>query len=280
MIRSDWGDWLPREIEDFDPETICLWYLGCNGLVVKSSDGTILYIDPYLGIGDPPRTIRMIPIPFDPGSVGTADAILATHEHTDHVHGPSQAPIMAATGARFFGPAASVTKAVESERWSESFAIDDEAFSTVSIGDTFEVGDMSVSVEIAHDPDAVDPVSYVIQTEDVTILHAGDSKPTDAFEQLGSKYDIDVGILAFGSEGMIPDKQSREPKPTKWYNDENDIIRAANDLRIGTLVPTHWDMWKGLTADPTAVISHSRSFEWPKSVRILEIGDRYEIDSE
>ncbi|MFB6177221.1 MAG: MBL fold metallo-hydrolase, partial [Halobaculum sp.] len=86
---------------DADPEGLALWYLGCNGFAVKASDGTTLWIDPYLGTGDPPRTVRMVPVPFHPRDVSDTDAVLATHEHTDHVHGPSQAPILAETGATF-----------------------------------------------------------------------------------------------------------------------------------------------------------------------------------
>lgn len=64
-----------------------IWYLGYNGFVLKAADGTTLFVDPYLGSGDPPRTIRMIPIRFKPSVIETADAVLATHEH---VHGPNQ----------------------------------------------------------------------------------------------------------------------------------------------------------------------------------------------
>jgi L-ascorbate 6-phosphate lactonase len=103
MVHSDWDDWLVREIADADPAGVALWYLGCNGFAL--TDGkTTLFIDPYLGTGDPPRTVRMIPVPFDPSDVADADAVLATHEHTDHVHGPSQAPILAETGADFMRP--------------------------------------------------------------------------------------------------------------------------------------------------------------------------------
>jgi len=37
MIASDWGDWLVREIEDADPDGVAVWYLGCNGFVVKGA---------------------------------------------------------------------------------------------------------------------------------------------------------------------------------------------------------------------------------------------------
>lgn len=112
-VHSDWGDWLPRAVSEADPDGVRLWYLGCNGFVLKASDGTTVFIDPYLGLGDPPRTVRMIPVPFDPTDVVEADAVLATHEHTDHVHGPSQAPILEETDATFYGPSASVETASE-----------------------------------------------------------------------------------------------------------------------------------------------------------------------
>jgi len=277
MTRSDWGDWLPRAIENASPETVSLWYLGCNGFVLKDHEGTVLWVDPYVGTGDPPRTIRMIPIPFDPDDVTTADAVFTTHEHTDHVHGPSQAPILANTGAKLIGPDDSLAVARDEEAWTNRFAIDDEQFIEVTEGDTQQVGSFSVHVVETHDPDATHPVGYVFSHPTGTIFHAGDSKPASSFEALGAAYDIDIGILAFGSSGMIPAKESGEPTYTTWYSDETELIEAANALALDRLVPTHWDMWKGLTADPTALHEHVRSFDRPKRLDIVEIGDRIEL---
>lgn len=128
MTDSDWSDWLPRAVADADPDTVALWYLGCNGFAIKGSEGTVLWIDPYVGTGDPPRTVRMIPVPFDPDDIDEADAVLATHEHTDHVHGPSQAPILANTDADFVAPDDSLAVAREEERWTEEWEVDEEAF--------------------------------------------------------------------------------------------------------------------------------------------------------
>jgi L-ascorbate 6-phosphate lactonase len=36
-------------------------------------------------------------------------------------------------------------------------------------------------------------------------------------------------------------------------------------------------MWKGLTADPDAIRDHTRSFEYPRRVEILEIGDKTSV---
>ncbi len=278
MPTSDWGDWLPRAIADAEPAGVSLWYLGCNGIVVKAADGTTIIVDPYLGTGDPPRTVRMIPVPFDPGDVSEADAILATHEHTDHVHGPSQAPILANTGASFVGPADSVAVAREDEGWPEHYDVDPDAFRTVEPGDSLEIGSFDLHVETAHDPDATEPVSYVLEHEAGTIFHGGDTKPSEEFARIGREYDIDLGVLAFGSVGMIPDKETREPKRTRWYNDENDVVEVASALRLDRLLPSHWDVWKGLTADPTALYHHVRSFEYPERLELVEIGDRVDLE--
>ena len=275
-IESDWDDWLPATVANASPDGVSLWYLGCNGFVLKADDGTTVFIDPYLGTGDPPRTVRMIPVPFDPTDVRDADAVLATHEHTDHVHGPSQAPILAETGADFVGPDASVSVS-EQEDWTEEWTVSDEQFHRVAPGESFEVGSFTVHVEAATDPDAVDPVSYVFEHSAGTFFHGGDARPSEAFERVGTEYDIDVGVLAFGSAGTIPDKETREPKYTKWYSDEGEIVDAARQLQLDRLLPTHWDMWKGLTADPTALHDHVRSFEYPARLELVEIGDRVQV---
>ena len=274
-IHSDWGDWLLRDVAEADPDGVAFWYLGCNGLILKSADGTTVFIDPYLGLGDPPRTVRMIPVPFDPEDVETADAVLATHEHSDHVHGESQAPILEQTGATFYGPDASVA-VTEEQEWTDRWAVDDDQIVTVEDDDSFELGDLTISVHPANDPDAEHPVAYIIEHEAGTFVHGGDARPGQ-FEAIGENYDVDLAVLAFGSTGMIPDKQTREPKRTTWYNDENMLIEAANKLQTDRLVPTHWDMWKGLGADPTAVHHHANSFPYPETVSVVEIGDRFDL---
>ncbi|WP_323676983.1 MBL fold metallo-hydrolase [Halorubellus sp. PRR65] len=277
MSESDWGDWLPRAIEAADPDGVAVWYLGCNGFACKGSDGTTIFVDPYVGLGDPPRTIRMIPVPFDPEDVDAADAVLATHEHTDHVHGPSQAPILANTGATFHAPADSLAVAREDEHWPGAYEVDATQFDEVAVGETFDVGEFTVHVEAAHDPDATQPVSYVFEHDAGTFFHGGDTKPSDEFARIGREYDIDLGVLAFGTVGNVPDKETREPKRTRWYNDENQVIEAANDLQFDRLLPSHWDMWKGLTGDPTVLHSHANSFAYPEALEVVEIGDRVDL---
>ncbi|ADB63198.1 Zn-dependent hydrolase of the beta-lactamase fold-like protein (plasmid) [Haloterrigena turkmenica DSM 5511] len=276
-IHSDWSDWLPRAIASADPDGVAVWYLGCNGFVLKGRGGTTIFIDPYLGLGDPPRIIRMIPVPFESDDVRSADAILATHEHVDHVHGPSQAPILANTGASFYGPDDAVAIARDDEAWPDAYDVSDEQLVEVAEGDSFDVGEFEIHVEPAYDPDASHPVSYVVEHEGGTFFHGGDSRPADSFADIGERFDIDLGVLAFGTVGVMPHRETGTPTVTKWYNDENQLIEAASDLRLDRLLPSHWDMWKRLTADPTVLHHHARSVEYPRRLEIAEIGDRIEL---
>ncbi|GAB3682896.1 MBL fold metallo-hydrolase [Salinarchaeum chitinilyticum] len=277
MSTSDWGDWLVREIEAADPDGLAAWYLGCNGFVVKAGDGTTIWIDPYVGLGDPPRTVRMIPVPFDPGDVEAADAILATHEHTDHVHGPSQAPILEQTDAAMYAPDDSLAVAREEENWQTDYDVEDQQFVEIEEGDEFEIGDVTVHVEHANDADATHPVAYVVEFGDATLFHGGDTKPSERFTEIGETYDVDLGILAFGTIGNIDDKETGAPNRTKWYNTENEIVEAASDLQFDRLLPSHWDMWRGLTSDPKVLHHHAKSFAYPRDLEIVEIGDRVDV---
>ena len=274
MVHSDWGDWLPRRIAAADPDGVAIWSLGCNGFVLKDEAGTTLFIDPYLGTGDPPRTVRMIPVPFEPTDVVEADAILGTHEHVDHVHGPTQGPILARTGATLYAPGASV-RLTEEEAWVERWHLEREQVVAVEAGDRHDIGAFSVTVGPAYDPDADEPVSYVIEHPAGTVFHAGDSKPTDAFERLGADFDIDVAIVAFGSTGYL--EEAEGPARTTWYCDENEAVSIASAVRAETLLPSHWDMWRGVRADPTVLYRHIQSWTHPEALTILEIGDRVDL---
>lgn len=274
-VESDWDDWLLRAVEDADPDGLAIWYLGCNGFILKSADGTTVFIDPYLGIGDPPRTVRMVPVPFEPEAVQEVDAVFGTHEHTDHVHGPSQAPILAGTGADYY-TTDSGHKVIREEAWTDNWSVTNGQLHEISEGDSLEIGDLTVHVEPANDPDAEHPISLVFEHASGTFFHGGDARPGE-FASVGEAYDIDLGVLAFGTVGMIPDSDTREPQRTKWYNDENMIIEAANELQLETLLPSHWDMWKGMTTEPTVLHNHANSFAFPETLEIAEIGDRIDL---
>lgn len=274
MGTSDWGTWLPDTVAATTPDGVAIWYLGCNGFILKDAAGTTVMIDPYLGTGNPPRTIRMIPVPFTPDDISGVDAILATHEHSDHVDGESQAPILQNTGATFYAPPASIDVALNDQAWHDTWELRDEQFETIVEGETFQIGAFTITVGPAYDPDAIDPVSYIIEHPAGTMVHGGDTKPTDDFVEVGSEYDIDLAVVAFGSVGNLYNYEATKKSRKEWYCHENDVVTIANALQATAILPSHWDMWKGMTADPHVLRHHQRSWDYPERFEIVEIGDR------
>lgn len=276
MVHSTWGDWFVREEVEAadlgDGEAAC-WYLGCNGFVLRSAAAT-LYIDPYFAGGEPPWTIRMIPVPMDPADATTADAVLATHEHIDHIHPPSYGPLVEDLGATVYGtePCWDGRQDYEGDMIAEG-----DQREVIERGDDFEVGDFTVHARGANDPDADGDVSYVIEHEAGTFFHGGDSRPADAFAEIGAEFDVDLGALAFGSIGHIYFPEDEEVRRTQWYMGENEIIECANDLGLDRLVPTHYDMWRGMDADPKVLHEHATTHEYPRVVERVKVGDRLDF---
>jgi L-ascorbate 6-phosphate lactonase len=273
MPTATWDEWfVTDEIEGAEPDSVAIWYLGCNGFVLRSAETTI-YIDPYFGTGVPKYVTRMIPVPIDPETVTECDAVLASHEHLDHMHPPSFEPLLG-DGVSVYGAEACFENpeydgplpAAENRR-------------VVSPGDAFSVGDFDVHVRGANDTDAEGDVSYVVEHEAGTLLHAGDSGPAEEFHEIGEAFDIDVGALAMGTTGNIYWPAEDEARPTTWYMNENEVVEVANALQLDRLLPTHYDMWKGVGADPTVLHNHAASFRYPRSIECVEVGDRVDVDS-
>lgn len=271
MVHATWGDWFVQdEIEGSDPDGVSVWYLGCNAFVLRSPSTTV-YIDPYFGEGDPPFVVRMIPVPIDPSAATACDVVFITHEHLDHMHPPSFTPLLE-LGADVYGTKVSLTDPdydgalpAESKR------------SALEEGDEVTVGDFTVHVRGANDPDANGAVSYVFEHEAGTFFHPGDSRPAEAFQAIGNEFDIDLGTLALGTRGNIFYTDEGKVSPTVWYMNGDQVIEAANALQLDRLLPSHYDMWKGVGADPKGVHDHAASFDYPKVVEVAKIGDRLDL---
>lgn len=275
MIESTWEDWfVSDEIEGTDPDGLSIWYLGCNGFALRTAEATV-YIDPYFGNGDPPWTIRMIPVPMDPADATMCDAVLVTHEHLDHMHEPSYRPFVENCGATVCAPGASY----ESPDYEPEHELSDDQKEVVEEGDTLHIGDLTIHVRGGNDPDAIEEVSYVIEHESGTYFNSGDSRPTEELYDIGEEFDIDVGSLTFGTVGRIHHHDEGETRVERWYSDENDVIEMANALQLDRLLPCHYDMWKGVRGDPTSLHRHAASFEYPKSIEPVQVGDRVDAGS-
>lgn len=276
MVHSTWGDWFVRdEIEAAEPDGLSVWFLGCNGYVLRTPETTV-YLDPYFGDGSPPRTLRMIPVPMNAADATLCDAVFVTHEHIDHMHPPSYGPLVEDLGADIYAPETSY----ENPAYEGDLRVPDDQKNVVDVGQDIEVGDLSIHVRGANDPDADEPVTYVVEHESGTFFAPGDSRPADSFSEIADEFDIDLGMAAYGTVGNIyhTEDDPTETYPTEWYNDGDQVIEMANALELDRLVPVHWDMWKNVSSDPKIIAEHAASYEYPRVMETISIGDRLDVD--
>ena len=269
-IASDWGRWWAREeLFGSDVEGVSLWFLGVTGWAIRTPETTV-FIDPYFSTErDREYIARMPPVPMEPDWAEACDAVFCTHDHRDHFWPPSFGPLLDHDGAAVHAPA-------ECYENHDVSAVAEGDREVVEPGDSYAVGDLTVHVRGGRDPDADGSVTYVVEHEEGTIFHGGDNRPCEAFEAVGEEFDVDMGMLSYGTSARL--RQGGEVVRRKLYNDAQDVIDAANMVGIERLVPTHWRRWRSIQADPGALSKAATTFEYPRVIEEIEVGDRLRLD--
>jgi L-ascorbate 6-phosphate lactonase len=249
---------LPGRVEHTRVErgTVAVWHLGGAGMIVKTPEATI-YVDPYVGDGaaDGETGGRGVPVPFDPRAARRVDAVLCTHDHSDHTDQHTLTAWRDYLTPPVFGPAASTDLARE---WGYPAA----RLITLAHGASATVNDVQITATRAYDPLAKGANAYLLKAQGITLLHLGDSL---YFAELGESVGHQPVTALFASVG-------HNPPGKHFYMTESDAARAARDVNARILVPIHWDLWRNFALDPRRVVIAARWYCPQAVVKIPRYG--------
>lgn len=279
----EWGTWLNEEIENeiVEKNTFKMWWLGCTGIWLKTENNTNLCIDFWCGSGKRTQkdkyikpqhqmarmcggkllqpNLRVAPFVLDPFAIKNVDAILATHDHGDHIDINVAAAVMnnCSDDIPFVGPKACVDKWIE-------WGVPKERCIIVKPGDVVKIKDAEIHALDSFDRTALitappegnlvgtmpiemgeKAVNYLIKTTGGTLYHSGDSHYSNYYAKHGNDYDIDVALGSFGENPRgITDKMT-----------SCDILRMAESLNTKVVIPIHHDIWANFHSDTNEILT-------------------------
>ena len=250
--------------------SLAFWGLGQVGVAIKGPTG-VIYVDPYLtdSDGEGGSLPRTFPPPIAPAAVTNASAVLLTHVHIDHTDPDTVMPLSEASPeARLVAPFTSRDTLVDA-------GLEESRILVPEVGEQLEVSGATVTAvpsahtELEYDAGRGYPyLGYVIEWNGVTVYHAGDTVIYDGMVETLSSWDIDVAFVPINGRdyfrtgrGIIGNTGSRE------------AAELTEVLDVGLLVPTHYDLIAGNTADPGHFVSHLYATNPMRPHKLLRPGE-------
>jgi L-ascorbate metabolism protein UlaG (beta-lactamase superfamily) len=230
--------------------------LGQSGFALLSRGGFVL-VDPFLS----PRPDRLADAMADPRGLLDVGAVLATHEHADHLDLAAWAVIAeTCPNARFVVPKPLVPLVTGA-------GIPAHRVSGALIGTPMQLRDVRVTpVPARHavviqdgyslgDQEHRTPrfVGYVVELDGVRLYHAGDTLADDTLVRTVGELHPDIAMLPIN--GRDPE---RERRGIVGNMSPDEAAQVARDLTAALAVPMHFDAIRGNIGRPDAFVRAMR----------------------
>lgn len=218
-------------------------WLGHSCFHIAFGDVRIL-IDPFL-TGNPNAPVK-------PSDIREVDLILVTHEHGDHLGDAEE--IALSTGATILSSYDLTVKLTEEEGKLNTVGM--------NIGGSHIFKDIRITqVHAMHVTSFGPPTGYIIQKDNISLYHAGDTGIFGDMELFGKMYNINVALLPIGGFFTMDIPQA---------------VEAVKLIRPKIAIPMHYNTFPVIEADPY-VFKRIVEEETETSVMVLKIGEEKEI---
>jgi len=242
------------------------------GFVLRGA-GTTLVIDAFLS----PRPDRLVPPSVAPSDLVGVDAILATHEHRDHLDLPALPGLLAASpDARVIVPAPIADRVADIAGDRTVPAIVDReiivgaarivpipALHGVTMADAYSFGEELSGGLVRY-------LGYVIELAGTRVYHAGDTIAYDGMAQRLRDLRVDIALVPIN--GRSAERESRGLVGNLGPAEAADLAAEAG---VTTLVPMHHDTIDGNTGSVVELRGYVAARH--AQIRILEIAPFAEI---
>ena len=245
---------LMREIRDFPAprNSVAMWWLGQNGFVFKSPEGTLISVDLYLTnscadvyAGSGLDLTRRVPVLIPPSEV-QVDIYACTHNHLDHTDPETIAGLRNKEAAYFVGPHPSCevfrAKGIEAGRVVPAWPDCRLEFRDITIHGTFA---------LPTDDTDLNHMGYVLQFgKGPRVYVTGDTDYSDLLAA-AAKHSPDVMITCING----------------GFNNLShyEAAQLAARVKPKIAIPCHYDMFADNAVDP-------RQFRASLTLRAPEVG--------
>ena len=249
------------------PVQTAMWWLGQAGWALRGN-GTTLLIDPFLS----DTHNRAVPTPLAAEAATGIDAILCTHEHVDHLDGPSVPALAAASpDARFVVPAPIVRMVVD-------LGVHASRVIGTQPGEAIEIGGLTIHpLPARHGVVMADAytfgkelsgglyryLGFVVDAGGARVYHAGDTILYEGMEQRLRELRVDVALVPINGRDGI-----REAAGLVGNLDEREAAWLAAEAGARLLIPMHYEMFTRNRGYPSKVLDAIDREGWKVDVLV------------